>query len=160
MFQINPFLVDVFWRRKIGALARKELMRSSWVVVSTLGRLPENISSHRRCSIQKFVLKNFAKFTGKHPCQSLYFNKACNFIKKGVFLWILQKFLKQLLYRASPGYCFWRNIKQKNWTCFRLRWKLITLRKKMKFSIKDFFRKYEQICSFLRIWSHLLKKSL
>ena len=30
----------------------------------------------------------------------------------------------------------------------------------MKFSIKDFFGKYDQIRSFLRIWSHLLKKSL
>ena len=31
---------------------------------------------------------------------------------------------------------------------------------KMKFSIKDCFSKYDQIRSFLRIWSHLLKKSL
>ena len=30
----------------------------------------------------------------------------------------------------------------------------------MKFSIKDFFGKCDQIRSFLRIWSHLLKKSL
>ena len=30
----------------------------------------------------------------------------------------------------------------------------------MKFSSKDFFSKCDQICSFLRIWSHLLKKSL
>ena len=30
---------------------------------------------------------------------------------------------------------------------------------KMKFSIKNFFGKYDQIRSFLRIWSHLLKKS-
>ena len=30
----------------------------------------------------------------------------------------------------------------------------------MKFSIKDFFSKRDQIRSFLRIWSHLLKKSL
>ena len=30
----------------------------------------------------------------------------------------------------------------------------------MKFSIKDFFNKCEQICSFLRIWLHLLKNSL
>ena len=29
----------------------------------------------RRCSIKKSVLKNFAKFTGKHLCQSLLFNK-------------------------------------------------------------------------------------
>ena len=31
---------------------------------------------------------------------------------------------------------------------------------KMTFSMKNFFSKYDQICSFLRIWSHLLKKSL
>ena len=31
---------------------------------------------------------------------------------------------------------------------------------KMKFSINDFFSKCEQIRSFLRIWSHLRKKSL
>ena len=30
----------------------------------------------------------------------------------------------------------------------------------MKFSIKDFFRKYDRIRSFLRIWLDLLKKSL
>ena len=30
---------------------------------------------------------------------------------------------------------------------------------KMKFSIKDFFSKCDQILSFLQIWSHLLKKS-
>ena len=30
----------------------------------------------------------------------------------------------------------------------------------MKFSIKDFFSKCEQIRSFLRIWSRLLKESL
>ena len=30
----------------------------------------------------------------------------------------------------------------------------------MKFSIKDFFSKSKQIHSFMRIWSHLLKKSL
>ena len=31
---------------------------------------------------------------------------------------------------------------------------------KMKFSVKDFFSKCDQIRSFLRIWLHLLKKSL
>ena len=30
----------------------------------------------------------------------------------------------------------------------------------MKFSIKDFFSKFDQTRSFLRIWSYLLKKSL
>ena len=32
-------------------------------------------SSHQRCFVRKGVLRNFAKFTGKHLCQSLFFNK-------------------------------------------------------------------------------------
>ena len=35
--------------------------------------LPDKIC-HRGCSVRKAVLRNFAKFTGKHLCQSLYFN--------------------------------------------------------------------------------------
>ena len=37
-------------------------------------------NSHQRCSMKKRVLRNFAKFTEKHQCQSLFFNKvaACN----------------------------------------------------------------------------------
>ena len=34
-----------------------------------------NSSSHQRCSIRKGVLRNFAKFTGKHLYLSLFFNK-------------------------------------------------------------------------------------
>ena len=37
---------------------------------------PQRIrSSHQSCFIIKGVLRNFAKFTGKHLCQSLFFNK-------------------------------------------------------------------------------------
>ena len=32
-------------------------------------------SSHRRCSVRRGVLKNFLKFTAKHLCQCLFFNK-------------------------------------------------------------------------------------
>ena len=39
-------------------------------------------------------------------------------------------------------------------------WSLRTLHKKMKFFIKDFFNKCDQIRRKLRIWSHFLKKSL
>ena len=40
--------------------------------------------SHRKYSIRKDVPRNFAKFTGKHLCQSLlkFRPQACNFIKK------------------------------------------------------------------------------
>ena len=33
---------------------------------------------------KKGVPRNFVKFTGKHLCQSFFFNKACNFIKKEI----------------------------------------------------------------------------
>ena len=34
-----------------------------------------NRRNHRRSSVKIGVLKNFTKFTGKHLCQSLFFNK-------------------------------------------------------------------------------------
>ena len=62
--------------------------------VCTIQGIPEREAVVQRCSVKKCVLRNFTKFTGKHLCQSLFFNKvpgqACNFIKKesgtGVFL--------------------------------------------------------------------------
>ena len=41
-----------------------------------------------------------------------------------------------------------------------MEYQIVNTAQKMKFSIKDFFHKCDQICTFLRIWSHLLKKSL
>ena len=32
-------------------------------------------SNHKRCSMKKDFRRNFTKFTGKHPCQGLFFNK-------------------------------------------------------------------------------------
>ena len=37
-------------------------------------------SSRPDVFFKKGVLINFVKFTGKHQCQSLFFNKVCNFI--------------------------------------------------------------------------------
>ena len=60
---------------------------------------------------KKGVLRNFAKFTGKHLCQSLFFNnvaglKACNFIEKDnlaqVFSMNFAKFLNTFFYRTPP----------------------------------------------------------
>ena len=53
-------------------------------------------SSQLRCFMKKSVLRIFAKFTGKHLYQSLFFNKvadlrpkACNFIKKETLVPVL-----------------------------------------------------------------------
>ena len=61
-------------------------------------------SSRPEVFCKKGGLKNFVKFTLKHLCQGLFFNKvaglkpkSCNFIKKetlapAFFLWILRNF--------------------------------------------------------------------
>ena len=72
-------------------------------------------SSHLRCSVRKGFPRNFAKFTGKHLCQSLFFNKVAGLrpatllkkrIDTGLFLRILQNFQVQLFYRKPLGDCF------------------------------------------------------
>ena len=62
-------------------------------------------SSHRRCSIKKAVLKNFATFTRKHLRWSLFL-KTCNFIKKETWTQVfpvnIAKFLRTLFCRTPP----------------------------------------------------------
>ena len=43
-------------------------------------------SSHRRCSVRIYVLRNFAKLTGKHLCQSLCFNKVAGLRQDMLYL--------------------------------------------------------------------------
>ena len=75
----------------------------------------ENSCPEVFCS--KGVLRNFAKFTGKRPCQGLFFNKnaglrqlrpeACNFIKKETLAQVFscefcKIFKNTFSYRAPP----------------------------------------------------------
>ena len=46
------------------------------------------------------------------------------------------------------------------WHCYKYAPEFANTAQKMKFSIKTFFSKCDQIRIFLPIWSHLLKKSL
>ena len=64
---------------------------------------------------QKGILKNFAKFTGKHLYGSLFFDKVtacnCNFIKKGDSINLFscefcEIFKEHLFYRTSANGCF------------------------------------------------------
>ena len=55
--------------------------------VTPLERCSLYRSSHQRHSVNKVVLKNFARFTGKHLCWSFLFNKVaglqtCNVFKR------------------------------------------------------------------------------
>ena len=61
-------------------------------------------SRHRRCSVKKGILKNFANFTGKHLCLSLL--QACNFIKKKLQHWCFPvKFTKFLRTSILKNIC-------------------------------------------------------
>ena len=55
-------------------------------------------SSHRRCSVRKGVLWNFVKFTGKHLCQSLFFDKVVG-LRPATLL------KKRLWHRCFPVSC-------------------------------------------------------
>ena len=60
------------WRKKT---KKKTSIQNFAVFHQKKNRIPFSRSSHQRCSVRK-VLRNFAKFTGKHLCHSLFFNKA------------------------------------------------------------------------------------
>ena len=64
----------------------------------------------KRCSYK------LHKFTGKHLCQNLFFNKfaglrAATLLKKNsrrcIFLWILRNFEEHLTFRTPLDDCFW-----------------------------------------------------
>ena len=71
--------------------------------------------SHQRCSVRKGVLRNFAKFTGKHLCQVLFYNKVAGpepatLLKKKLwhrcFPMNFAKFLRTPFHRTPLNDCF------------------------------------------------------
>ena len=68
----NPVLVDRYFQYKFDVFFKEIILHGP------LGKTKYCYtyrSSHQRCSVRKDVLRNFAKFTGKHLWQGLYFNK-------------------------------------------------------------------------------------
>ena len=66
----------------------------------------------------------------------------------------LSNIMPDSIFYDSITYLLWRT------TADRMNCPSTNTAQKMKFSIKDFFSKCNQIHSLLQIWSHLLKKSL
>ena len=75
-------------------------------------------SCHKRCSVKKDVLKNFTKLTGKHLCQSLFFNKVAGLrhtilLKKGLAQMSFCEFCERLknifFYRTPLDNCFYKS---------------------------------------------------
>ena len=72
-------------------------------------------SSHQRCSVRKGVLRNSAKFTVKHLCQVLFYNKVAGpepatLLKKRLwhrcFPMNFAKFLRTPFHRTPLNDCF------------------------------------------------------
>ena len=77
----------------IGTIVMKELKIAALKITEVLRKFLLSEAFARMYSV-KNVLKNFAKFTGKHLCQSDS--------GTGVFLRTLQNFNKHLFYRTPP----------------------------------------------------------
>ena len=65
-------------------------------------------SHPRRCSTKKNFLRNFAKFTGKHLCQSLFLERDCSFIEKATLAQVFscdfcEYFKSTLSYKTPPA---------------------------------------------------------
>ena len=90
-----------------------------------------NRSTRPKVFCKKGVLKNFAKFTGKHMCQSLFFNKISlffNLFKKRPrnrgFPVNFVKFLRRFFHRTPVVAT---SVVMKNWqlwSSFLLKWRL------------------------------------
>ena len=77
-------------------------------------------SIHQRCSVKKGVLQNFANFTGKQLCWSLFSIKLqalglVTLLKRdfstGIFLWNLRNFKEHRFWRTFSDDCFCMIIK-------------------------------------------------
>ena len=77
-------------------------------------------SNHQMCSIKKGFLKNFAKITGKHLCQSLFFNKVAGLspatlLKKRFWhRWFPVKFAKFLITPFFTEHLWWLLLEEVN----------------------------------------------
>ena len=62
-----------------------------------------------RCSVRKGALRNFSKFTGKHLCQSLFFNKVADLAWKFKKETLAQLFSCEFceISKDTSGDCFW-----------------------------------------------------
>ena len=80
---MNPsYLFKPIWMQTFGCRKQLPLIWvGDWVLFSSCQLLTRR--SHRRSTMEKGVLKNFAKFTEEHLCQRLYFHKvtSLNFAK-------------------------------------------------------------------------------
>ena len=109
------------------------LLHFKYFPISKKKCFTNNRSSHQRCSMKKGVLKNFTKFTGKHLCQSLFYNKfaglsPATLIKKRLwhrcFPVSFVKLLITTFLQNTSGPHFWKKTDKRKW-----KWKSMAILK-------------------------------
>ena len=88
-------------QERYGHFVKKQTKKTIrlWVIISTQFQVFPKIGSPEVFCKKKGVLKNFAKFIGKHLSQSLFSNKVTG---TGLFIWHLWNFSEHLFCRATP----------------------------------------------------------
>ena len=98
-----------------------QLLNSETMILEIIFRILR--STHQRYSVKKGVLGNFAKSTGKHLCQSLFFNKVkglrpATLVKERLWYWCFLvsfgKFSKKTFLRNTYGQLLMNFITIKN----------------------------------------------
>ena len=122
--------------------------------------------NHTSASV--FSCSNFIEIALRHGCSPLNLLHIFRIsFPKNTFGWLLLFLTHFWSMLVFSGTIKWKHLTRnellQNW-CDNFRRKassqIFDTAQKMKFSIKDFFSKYDQIRRKLRIWSNLLKKSL
>ena len=85
-----------------------------WLRLLTIKKIQNNRSSGPEVFCKKDVLKNFAKFTGKHLCQSIFFNKVAGLAQ--VFSCEFCKILKNTFFTEHLRGCSWHKVNKLNRT--------------------------------------------
>ena len=104
----NFFNIGIANKRKCSLLFHDWFpVKFEFIPIQHFFGMMRNRSSQWRCSVGGF-LRNFAKFLGKHLCQSFRPKEKWD-PDTGVFLWILQNFQEHLFYRTPLDDCFLRS---------------------------------------------------
>ena len=118
-YTIFDHMTNICWNIKQNN--KKKFLSCSNVLVTIMGLLQKTIStnstaeiwsSYLRSSGKKCILRNFAKFTGKGLCQSLFFHKVAG-LRSSI------KFLRTQFLQNSPGRLLLKNNYHALKRCFR-----------------------------------------
>ena len=60
-------------RKKYFVILYRQVDHVSGISIPSIQKQPPEVFCKNRCSVRIGALRNFAKFTGKHLCQSLFF---------------------------------------------------------------------------------------